>query len=83
MQAIVENKYLAVLKSQLLLLMRRQRDFWLIRDHGKRAFHRDEQLVGNLRPFFKNRPLESLTLDQVEQYVVFRRAIKDSKWEGN
>src|ERR1035441_9461947 len=72
LQAIVENKYLETEKP-VTTFNEAAEGFLDYSRSRKKSFHRDEQLVGNLRGFFENRPLESLTLDQVEQYVVFRR----------
>lgn len=72
LQAIVENKYL-VTEKPITTFNDAAEGFLAYSRSRKKSFHRDEQLVGNLRSFFEDRPLESLTLDQVEQYVVFRR----------
>jgi len=72
MQAIVENKFLA--PEQEAITFSVAADSFLDYSRSrKKTFHRDEEMVENLKSFFGNRPLESLTLDLVEKYVVFRR----------
>ncbi len=72
LQAIVENKYLAPEKPKVTFNEAAEAFLGYSRSR-KKTFRRDEEFVRNLRAFFGNQTLESLTLDQVEKYVVFRR----------
>jgi len=73
MQAIVDNRFL---NSEIpkLTFNEAADSFLAFSRSRKRSFHRDEQLVGHLKDFFGDHLLESLRLDHVEKYFVFRRS---------
>jgi integrase len=72
MQAIVDNRFLAS-ETPKLIFSEAADAFLDFSRSRKKSFHRDGQLVGHLKEFFGDRLLGSLTLDQIEKYVVFRR----------
>lgn len=80
LQAIVENKYLAPEKPKVTFNEAAEAYLGYSRSR-KKTFRRDEEMAGNLKSFLGDRPLESLTLDQVEQYVVFRREHRQQAWK--
>ncbi len=72
MQAIVKGKFL--LEQKPKITFNEAADNFLAFSRARRKrFGDDERMVKNLKSFFDKRPLESLTLDQVEEYVSFRR----------
>ena len=73
MQAIVDNRFLAS-ETPKLIFSEAADAFLAYSRSMKKSFHRDEQIVGHLKGFFGDRLLESLTLDQIAKYVVFRRS---------
>ncbi len=75
MQAIVDNRFLD-LEMPTLTFSEAADAFLDFSRSRKKSFHRDGQLVVHLKEFFGDRLLESLTLDQVEKYCVFRRSRK-------
>jgi len=72
LQDIVENKYLAPEKPKMTFNDAAEAFLGYSRSR-KKTFRRDEEMVANLKAFFGDRPLENLTLDLVERYVVARR----------
>lgn len=72
MQAIVENRYLAPERPKIAFNEAAEA-FLAYSRSRKKSFRRDVQVVGHLKEFFGDCLLESLTLDQVEKYFVFRR----------
>src|SRR5258708_6071234 len=72
MQAIIEGELLAPERPKISFSEAADAFLDFSRSR-KRSFLRDQQLVGHLKDFFSDRLLESLTLDQVEKYLVFRR----------
>ncbi len=72
MQAIVEHKYLDVDKPKITFNQAAE-GFLIYSRSRKKTFKRDEQMMITLGKFFDNRSLDSLTLDVIEAYVMFRR----------
>lgn len=72
MQAIVEHKFLDVEKPRITFNEAAE-GFLAYSRSRKKTFRRDGEMIATLGKFFDNRPLESLTLDLVEEYVTFRR----------
>lgn len=72
MQAIVEHKFLDVEKPKIIFNEAAE-GFLAYSRSRKKTSKRDGQIVASLEQFFDQRPLESLTLDLIEEYVTFRR----------
>lgn len=72
MQAIVDNKFLAVEMPKITFNEAAQ-GFLAYSRSRKKTFKRDGQIIANLGKFFDNRPLESLSLDLIEEYVMLRK----------
>jgi integrase len=72
MQAIVEQKYFDSDKPQTTFLEAAD-SFLAYSKARKKTFRNDAQIVERLKAFFGNRPLESLTVDLVDAYLLQRR----------
>ena len=72
MQAIVEQKYFACEKPQTTFLEAAE-SFLAYSKARKKTFRNDVQMVKRLKAFFGTRPLESLTVDLVDAYLLQRR----------
>ncbi len=72
MQAIVEQKFIASDKPKATFL--EAADSFLAYSAARKRSHKnDAQIVARLKAYFGDRPLESLTPDLVEAYLVQRR----------
>jgi integrase len=72
MQAIVEQKYFACEKPQTTFLAAAD-SFLAYSKARKKTFRNDAQMVERLKTYFGNQPLESLTVDLVDAYLLQRR----------
>jgi integrase len=80
---ILAQHMLAIIEGELLAPKRHKVSFDEAADafldysrSRKKSFRRDVQLVAHLKVFFGDCPLETLTLDRVEKYIVSRRSEK-------
>ncbi len=72
MQAIVEQKYFDSDKPQTTFLEAAD-SFLAYSKARKKTFRNDAQIVERLKVYFGTRPLESLTVDLVDAYLIQRR----------
>ncbi len=72
MESIVEEKFLAPEKPKITFNEAAQ-GFLAFSEARKKSFRCDKLIVATLGEFFKNQPLESLSLDLVEAYVSLRK----------
>ncbi len=72
MQAIVEQKYFDSDKPQTTFLEAAD-SFLAYSKARKKTFRNDAQIVERLKTYFGTRPLESLTVDLVDAYLIQRR----------
>ena len=66
MQAVVEQRYIAPDKPQTTFLEAAE-SFLAYSKARKRTYRNDVQMVERLKAYFGKRPLESLTIDQVDR----------------